>query len=96
MNLHGKKEHIILQKEDKNISKCDTTSQYHILLIIDQHRNQVIHVISSQILNFNNSEDLVFWDVILCHWVSDFPCCFKVSGNTSPASKQHIIEDLHP
>jgi len=79
MNLHGKKEHIILQEEDKNVSKCDTTSQY-IFLIIDQHRNQVIHVISSQILNFNNSEDSVFWDIMLCHWVNDFPCCFKVSG----------------
>jgi len=67
MNLHSTKEHSILKKEDKNICKCDTTSQYHILLIIDQQRNKDIHVISSQILNFNNSEDLVFWDVILCH-----------------------------
>jgi hypothetical protein len=96
MNLHGKKDHIILQEEDKNISKCDTTSQYHILLIIDQHRNWVIHVTSSPILNFNNYEDSVFWDVMLCHWVIDFPRSFKELGNTSPASEQNIIEDLHP
>jgi hypothetical protein len=59
MDLPGK-EHIILQGEDKNISKCETTSQYHIFLITEQHRNQVIHVISSKILNFNNPEDSVF------------------------------------